>query len=59
MKLTTTHSELGFRVPFSTIFRGLPRKSADRLENAGRQEANLLQVYVPLLCWLYPLKPSR
>jgi hypothetical protein len=49
----------GFRFPlFSTV---LPWKSTNRVENTGRQWkqncCKLLQVYVPFLWWLYPLKP--
>ena len=40
----------------------LPRKSASRVENTGRQWkqncCKLLQVYVLFFCWLYPLKPK-
>jgi hypothetical protein len=39
----------------------LPRRSANRVENTGMQRkqncCKLLQVYVLVFCWLYPLKP--
>jgi hypothetical protein len=47
--------------PFPLFSMVLPWKTANRVENTGRQWkqncCKLLQVYVLFLCWLYPMKP--
>jgi hypothetical protein len=49
-----------FRVLFSAIFHGVPSEIAIREENGGfwRKQncCKVLQVYVHVLRWLYPLK---